>query len=1072
MALLVFAVGVTALFGKTTPVITWTNPAAITYGTALGTNQLNATAEVSGTFIYTNPPAGTILAVGSNHLLSVTFVPADTSLYDEATTNVTLTVTPFALTVSADSVSRPYGATNPPLTGTLTGVQNGDHLTTTFHTAADTNSPVGAYPITPIFDDPDSKLGNYSVLTNLGTLTVEPAVLTVTASAQSKTYGQTVTFDSGSTAFTSSGLQNGETIGSVTLAVSGSGGAASAPVSGSPYTITPSAATGGTFSADNYTITYNPGTLTVNAASTATGVTTSGSPKLPSDSVTFTATVNAGGPVPTGTVQFKSNGSNLGSSVALDGSGVVQITITASTAGHGSLTITAVYVNSDGNFNGSTGTLSPNQVINTPPVALADIIPRVPPYGTRVPVSVLLTNDSDADGDAVVFDTVNATSTAGGRLSLAGDWIFYTPPAGFTNDDSFTYTVRDGLGGFATGTVAVTNLVDRGTSARLTLIKLGNGTFRIVSAGVPWGIYTIEFTENLNNQNWVGLATGTADLWGRFVVDDTPPQGTRSRFYRAKGTILFLPLLIALSSSANPALPGSNVTFTVSLTNVPSVSNTPSGTVQFRIDGADYGSPVALAGGNAQFSTTNLSWGEHSVSAVYSGDGTFPSATWFLDLPQVINTPPVARDDVIQRDPNHGTKMLVSDLLANDSEADPGDPLVFDSISAPTAEGGTLNLAEGWIFYTPPAGFAGADSFTYRVRDSLGAAATATVEIVPRVGIEPSANLTLVDLGNGTYRIVFSGIPWRIYTIQYTESLEQPNWHSLATNTADSHGLFEYDDTWPPGTQSRVYRSISQSAGATASPFRLAAWTNFIGQTNGRTMDMWSERFPYPTGWPNVPPVLAWNTNCLLYGLDGFTGISQCNEFEGNPGQVPVTLLTRRHGCTRGHGFPGTNGLCTTLLAGQRVWFCAADNTVVQMTVAAEMDRLGDVGGNSYDYGLVVFTEDVPESISPVSVMSPADLEIYYWNTPDLPYLFLGTEQAGHVSAGVSPFVFDIMKGGDSGSPNMIPSPDNKLIMYSGRATSGFSPQMQADLDALSVYVGRSTNNYQLRWYDLSPWGP
>jgi PKD repeat protein len=96
---------------------------------------------------------------------------------------------------------------------------------------------------------------------------VNPASLTVTASSQSKTYGQTVAFGRGSARFASAGLQNGETIGTVTLAVSGNGGAASASVAGSPYTITPSAATGGTFSPANYTIAYATGLLTVNKAS-------------------------------------------------------------------------------------------------------------------------------------------------------------------------------------------------------------------------------------------------------------------------------------------------------------------------------------------------------------------------------------------------------------------------------------------------------------------------------------------------------------------------------------------------------------------------------------------------------------------------------------------------------------------------------------------------------------------------------------------------------------------------------------------------------------------------------------
>ena len=42
---------------KATPVITWANPADITYGTALSATQLNATATVPGSFTYT-PPRG------------------------------------------------------------------------------------------------------------------------------------------------------------------------------------------------------------------------------------------------------------------------------------------------------------------------------------------------------------------------------------------------------------------------------------------------------------------------------------------------------------------------------------------------------------------------------------------------------------------------------------------------------------------------------------------------------------------------------------------------------------------------------------------------------------------------------------------------------------------------------------------------------------------------------------------------------------------------------------------------------------------------------------------------------
>jgi len=74
-----------------TPVITWSKPGAITFGSALSSEQLNATASVPGTFVY-NPPAGTVLPVGANQTLSVTFTPTDTNDFTTATGSNTITV--------------------------------------------------------------------------------------------------------------------------------------------------------------------------------------------------------------------------------------------------------------------------------------------------------------------------------------------------------------------------------------------------------------------------------------------------------------------------------------------------------------------------------------------------------------------------------------------------------------------------------------------------------------------------------------------------------------------------------------------------------------------------------------------------------------------------------------------------------------------------------------------------------------------------------------------------------------------------------------------------------------------
>ena len=65
---------------KATPTITWATPADIVYGTALSATQLNATASVPGTFVYT-PPAGDRAEAGAAQTLSVTFTPTDAANY-------------------------------------------------------------------------------------------------------------------------------------------------------------------------------------------------------------------------------------------------------------------------------------------------------------------------------------------------------------------------------------------------------------------------------------------------------------------------------------------------------------------------------------------------------------------------------------------------------------------------------------------------------------------------------------------------------------------------------------------------------------------------------------------------------------------------------------------------------------------------------------------------------------------------------------------------------------------------------------------------------------------------------
>jgi hypothetical protein len=158
---------------RAAPLLSWTTPSDVTYGAALGSNQLDATANVPGLFAYT-PSAGVVLNAGTN-VLSVTFTPSDTVDYSNATDSVSLVASPAPLTVTASNASRTYGQANPVFTGAITGLQNGDNITATYSCSATTNSPVGTYAITPTLSDPDNRLTNYTLTRNNGILTITMA---------------------------------------------------------------------------------------------------------------------------------------------------------------------------------------------------------------------------------------------------------------------------------------------------------------------------------------------------------------------------------------------------------------------------------------------------------------------------------------------------------------------------------------------------------------------------------------------------------------------------------------------------------------------------------------------------------------------------------------------------------------------------------------------------------------------------------------------------------------------------------------------------------------------------------
>lgn len=240
-------------------------------------------------------------------------------------------------------------------------------------------------------------------------------------------------------------------------------------------------------------------------------------------------------------------------------------------------------------------------------------------------------------------------------------------------------------------------------------------------------------------------------------------------------------------------------------------------------------------------------------------------------------------------------------------------------------------------------------------------------------------------------------------------------------------------------------------------------WTNYIASTNGRDMRIWSER-AHPEGWPKQPPVAKWNTNSVIWGMKGVTALSPCWEGEGAPGQVPLTALTRRHVYTRGHSF-GADGFHPGHES-KKAWFFTRDNQRIEVTIKLSVVRT--VTPSRRDYTIMLLDRDLPETIEIMPVAKPEDMQKFY-PTPAFgpaPHPFFQTEQGGNVSTGVAPLTVNTWKGGDSGSPNLIPLP-GQLVFVSGRSTSGPSREMQEDMDELCRREKLNPAKYQLRWVDL-----
>ena len=392
------------------------------------------------------------------------------------------------------------------------------------------------------------------------------------------------------------------------------------------------------------------------------------------------------------------------------------------------------YTISDGK--GHTAVATVNLIVNAPsnraPTALADTATTT--YGTQVTIQVL-SNDTDPDNDLLtLIDNTNGTN---GTVSFSDSAITYKPNAGFSGEDSFSYTITDGHGHTAIGQVKVTvgAAPNRAPTAVTDTVTTNYGeaiTINVLSNDTDPENDTLTVTGNTQASNGTVTRSGNTFTYtprsGFSGADSFSYTISDGKGNAATG-------LVNVTVGAAPNRAPTAVTDTVTTNygtaiTINALSNdTDPENDTLTVTGNTQASNGTVTRSGNTFTYTPRSGFSGADSFSYTiSDGKGNSATGTVNITvgaaPVDNKAPIAVNDTIST--TMGVPVLVN-LLANDSDPN-GDKIALKTLSNPK-NGKLYRMNDSYIFYFPNAGFVGKDSFTYTITDSKGATSTASVAI-------------------------------------------------------------------------------------------------------------------------------------------------------------------------------------------------------------------------------------------------------------------------------------------------------------------------------------------------------
>jgi uncharacterized repeat protein (TIGR01451 family) len=358
-------------------------------------------------------------------------------------------------------------------------------------------------------------------------------------------------------------------------------------------------------------------------------------------------------------------------------------------------------------------------------------------------------NNSATDTDTIqAFADLAVTKTDGQTSATPGNTVTYTitvsnvgpsDVTGATVADTFpaaltgvTWTCTGAGGGTCTasggGNIADTvNLPSGGSvtyTASATIVPTATGTLtNTAMVAAPNGV---------TDPNPANNSATDSD-----TLSSNVPTAANDAYTTAEEATLTVPAPGVLGNDTTPSS-----TLTAQLVTGPG-----HGTLTLNADGSFVYAPATNFNGNDTF--------------VYrANNGTYDSNTATVTLTVTpVNDAPTAIDHTYGTRKNTALTVPAPGLLQGATDVE-NDPLTAQIMGQPT--NGTLaTQPSGAFVYTPNAGFAGADSFTYRVSDGQATSATRTVAI--QVG--DSARLTLKTDGQGTASAAPAGPDYALGTV-------------------------------------------------------------------------------------------------------------------------------------------------------------------------------------------------------------------------------------------------------------------------------------------------------------------